>query len=119
MKKKLAGQLVRLFGLLLIVSLRAAAQVPPLPIAPASAAWVPKSIAYVKASNTTHDYQFGYSVAISGDGKTLAVGSVNESSSSKGISGNQKDRAAVDAGAAYVYVLRNGAWTQQAYVKAS
>jgi FG-GAP repeat len=85
----------------------------------APSGWVPKSIAYVKASNTTHDFQFGYSIALSGDGNTMAVGAINESSSSKGINGNQTTQTVKDAGAVYVYVRRNGAWTQQAYVKAS
>jgi FG-GAP repeat len=85
----------------------------------APSGWVPKSLAYVKPSNTTHDQQFGYSVAVSGDGNTLAVGSVNEGSGAKGINGNQADHSTEDAGAAYVYTLRNGAWAQQAYIKAS
>jgi hypothetical protein len=81
--------------------------------------WVPKSIAYIKASNTSHDDQFGYSIALSGDGNTLAVGSVNESSGAKGINGNQADRSALNSGAVYVYTRRGGAWIQQAYIKAS
>ena len=81
--------------------------------------WVPKSIAYIKASNATKDDQFGYAVAVSGDGDTLAVGAVNESSGAKGVNGNQADKSALDSGAVYVYTRNGNAWTQQAYVKAS
>ena len=35
--------------------------------------WLPKSIAYIKASNTGKDNQFGYAIALSADGNTLAV----------------------------------------------
>ena len=36
-----------------------------------------------------------------------------------GVNGNQADNAAVDSGAAYVFVRSGTTWTQQAYVKAS
>ena len=82
--------------------------------------WVPKSIAYIKASNTNEDNQFGYFVALSGDGTTLAVGSINENSAAKGINGNQNDHSATDAGAVYVYTRKpGGPWAQQAYIKPS
>ncbi len=76
--------------------------------------------AYVKASNTgAYDY-FGFDVALSGDGSTLAVGACLESSNALGIDGNQADNSATNAGAVYVYE-RDGmnVWTQSAYVKAS
>ena len=75
--------------------------------------------AYVKASNTDAGDQFGWSVALSHDGSTLAVGAQSEASAATGINGNQADNSAADAGAAYVYVRRGTTWTQQAYVKAS
>lgn len=75
--------------------------------------------AYVKASNTTANAQFGTSLAINGDGTTLAVGAVGESSAATGIGGNQKDNSAPAAGAAYVYTRSGSAWVQQAYIKAS
>src|ERR1700687_2618653 len=59
----------------------------------APSGWIPQSVAYLKASNTTHDFQFGYSIALSGDGNTVAIGSLNESSGAKGINGNQADRS--------------------------
>ena len=75
--------------------------------------------AYVKASNADAGDQFGWSVALSHDGSTLAVGAQSESSGASGIDANQADNTAADAGAAYVFVRRGTTWTQQAYVKAS
>jgi len=59
--------------------------------------------AYVKASNLPEfNDQFGTSVALSGDGNTLAVGARFEDGSSTGIDGTP-DNLAVDAGAVYLY----------------
>ncbi|MCW5977458.1 MAG: hypothetical protein KIT09_05245 [Bryobacteraceae bacterium] len=73
--------------------------------------------AYLKASNTDAGDLFGSSVAISGD--TIVVGAYGEASNAKGINGNQNDNSAPRAGAAYVFVRNGGAWSQQAYLKAS
>src|SRR6266581_2933297 len=87
-----------------------------------------RQTAYIKASNPHMGDHFGNggtllgdSVALSGDGLTLAVGAPNESSGAKGINGNQNDTSVYNAGAVYVFTRRNGTspWTQQAYVKAS
>jgi hypothetical protein len=85
-----------------------------------------KQIAYIKASNATMGDHFGnggtlegHGVALSGDGNTLAVGAPYESSSAKGINGNQADTSLYSAGAVYVFIRNNNAWTQQAYIKAS
>ena len=76
--------------------------------------------AYVKASNTGAGDQFGYSVALSADGNTLAVGAAQESSNATGVGGNQSDDSATNSGAVYVFVRDDtGDWSQQAYVKAS
>jgi hypothetical protein len=73
--------------------------------------------AYLKASNTGADDYFGYSVAVAGD--TVIVGAMGESSNATGVNGNQADNSAPSAGSAYVFVRSAGAWTQQAYLKAS
>jgi hypothetical protein len=73
--------------------------------------------AYLKASNTGADDYFGYAVAVSGD--TVIVGAMGESSGATGVNGNQADNSAPSAGSAYVFVRSAGAWTQQAYLKAS
>ncbi|HYF64984.1 MAG TPA: FG-GAP repeat protein [Herpetosiphonaceae bacterium] len=73
--------------------------------------------AYLKASNTETEDQFGFAVAIDGD--TIVVGALYEDSAATGVNGPQDDNNAKQAGAAYVFVRNNGAWTQQAYLKAS
>ncbi len=75
--------------------------------------------AYVKASNTRATTWFGYSTALSSDGNTLAVGSIDEASASPGINGNQMDASAPGAGAVYVFTRAGTVWSQQAYVKSS
>jgi len=74
--------------------------------------------AYVKASNTEFNDQFGQSLALSGD--TLGVGAAQEASNGTGVnSGAQADNSVSFSGAAYVFTRSNGLWSQQAYVKAS
>lgn len=75
--------------------------------------------AYLKASNTESQDTFGWSIALSGDGNTLAVGALGESSNAIGINGNQSSNAAQRSGAVYVFSRMSGVWFQQAYVKAS
>ena len=75
--------------------------------------------AYVKASNTGADDNFGHSVSLSGDGKIMAVGAYAESSSATGFGGNQADNGASQAGAVYLFARAGGTWLQQAYIKAS
>ncbi|PCH99905.1 MAG: hyalin, partial [Zetaproteobacteria bacterium] len=74
---------------------------------------------YVKASNTGVGDNFGFSVAISGDGNTLAVSAKLEDSFALGINGVQSDNGSVSSGAVYVFTKVNNSWSQQAYVKAS
>ena len=73
--------------------------------------------AYIKASNTGEDDQFGFSLAISTDGNTLAVGAPNEDSNAVTIDGIETDNSAQDAGATYIYTRTGTAWTQQGYIK--
>jgi trimeric autotransporter adhesin len=85
----------------------------------ASFTGTPKAVTYIKASNTKKESQFGYAIALSGDGNTLAVGARFEASAASGIDGNQSDKSAPGAGAVYVFSRRGKAWSQQAYIKAS
>jgi len=89
------------------------------PIRVAGSPWNPKSIASLKASNAQKSGQFGFTVALSGDGNTMAVGSTAEDSAAKGINGNQADHSALNAGAVYVFTRNGSTWVQQAYVKPS
>ncbi|MDX2055726.1 MAG: cadherin-like beta sandwich domain-containing protein [Polyangiaceae bacterium] len=75
--------------------------------------------AYLRGSNTEPVDFFGFSVSLSGNGDTLAVGAPAEDSAAKGVNGSQGDNSALAAGAAYVFTRTGNAWTQQAYVKAS
>jgi cysteine-rich repeat protein len=72
--------------------------------------------AYVKASNTDEGDAFGFTVALSTDGTTLAVGAREEDSAS---AADQGDESAQAAGAVYVFARDAATWSQQAYVKAA
>jgi len=75
--------------------------------------------AYIKASNPDWFDEFATTIALSGDGSTLAVGAHAEASAATGINGNQADNSAGSAGAVYVFTRSGATWSQQAYVKAS
>jgi hypothetical protein len=75
--------------------------------------------AYIKASNTDVDDEFGWSVALSSDGNTLAVGAAFEDSGATGVNGNDSDNSRENSGAVYLYARSGSTWSQQAYVKAS
>lgn len=80
-----------------------------------------EAIGYVKASNTQGGDEFGFSVALSDDGATLAVGAIQEASNATGVNGDQFNDNVPNAGAVYVFArdAGTGAWAQQAYVKPS
>src|SRR5436305_7877705 len=85
-----------------------------------------KQGAYLKASNTEANDHFGnggtlegHGVSLSGDGSTLAVSAPYESSGAKGVNGDQNDNSVYSSGAVYIFVQKNGAWSQQAYIKPS
>ena len=75
--------------------------------------------AYLKASNPGQSDNFGYVVALSRDGNTLAVSAYFEASAATGINSNQKDDSIPQAGAVYVFTRQGAKWSQQAYIKAS
>jgi hypothetical protein len=77
--------------------------------------WVEQ--AYLKASNFDNLDRFGLAVDIDDD--TLVVGAFDEDSGATGVNGLQNDESAGESGAAYVFTRAAGAWTQQAYLKAS
>ncbi len=64
--------------------------------------------AYIKASNTSGGDWFGHAVDVSGD--TLVVGAYQEDGPAD---------VADDTGAVYVFTEVGGAWTQEAYLRAS
>lgn len=75
--------------------------------------------AYIKASNTETNDWFGSSVAVSGDGNTIAVTAILESSNATGIDGDQNNNLSASLGAVYVFTRSGVVWTQQAYIKPS
>ncbi len=75
--------------------------------------------AYVKASNPGLTDNFGYMIALSEDGDTMAVAAPYEASAATGIDGDQSDDSIPQAGAVYVFSRNDDAWAQQAYIKAS
>jgi hypothetical protein len=75
--------------------------------------------AYLKASNTDSQDQFGHAVALSADGNTLAVGALGEDSAGTGINADPHNNDAAESGAIYVFTRTGEAWIQQAYIKAS
>jgi hypothetical protein len=76
--------------------------------------WNPQ--AYLKAANSTAFDGFGSSVALSGDGNTLAVGVVGDDSGFTYIDGSQ---GTADSGAVHVFTRSSGSWSTQAWLKAS
>ncbi len=79
------------------------------------------AIGTVNASNLDSNDLFGQHVALSGDGRTLAVGAPLEDSSETEIDGNEAIdvRPNFNAGAVYIYAVNEtGDWVQQAYIKA-
>lgn len=79
--------------------------------------WMQES--FIKSSNTDFEDVFGVSVAISGDGNTLAIGTGNEDSNATGVNGIQSNNASNNSGAVYIFVRTGGTWIQEAYLKAS
>ncbi|MFN7121249.1 MAG: integrin, partial [Hydrogenophaga sp.] len=73
--------------------------------------------AYIKASNSGEFDWFGYAVALSADGNTLAVTANDEDSSAQGLDDAQDNNATSASGAAYVFRRQGGAWHQSRYIK--
>ena len=80
------------------------------------ATWSQK--AYIKGSNTDAGDLFGYSVGLSDDGNTLAVGAYDEDGSGRSVNPIPDNRRG-GTGAAYVFVRADGVWRQQVYLKGS
>jgi len=76
--------------------------------------------AYIKPSNTEENDNFGWSVSLSSNGNSLAVGSPFEDSSATGIlNANQLNNTALDSGAVYIFNRNSTSWSQNSYIKAS
>ena len=80
-------------------------------------------VGYLKASNAERGDSLGVAVAISDDGKTVIATAQDEDGLSTGINNipgpDYQDDIRPTTGAVYVFVEQDGAWSQQAYIKAS
>jgi hypothetical protein len=74
---------------------------------------------FITGSNTSSEDEFGWGLALSSDGRTLAVGAPGEASSAPGINGDQDDDSLGGSGAVYVFTPQADPWPEQAYIKAS
>ena len=80
----------------------------------ANGSWEQK--AFLKAMNASPEDLFGWDVAVSGDGATVAVTATNEDSSVNGDDASMEQ----NVGAAYVFErIQSSHWEQTAFVKAS
>ncbi len=77
------------------------------------------AIGFIKADSNEAGDWFGWSLALSSDGQTLAVGAPREASQASGVNGDDTDNSVFGAGAVYVFRLNDGLWQQEAYLKAS
>jgi hypothetical protein len=73
--------------------------------------------AYMKAANAHGGMLFGYSVGLSADGGTLAVGAYDERGCSNTVNGSYEMNCG-GTGAAYVFTRNGTDWSQEAYLKA-
>ena len=71
--------------------------------------------AYLKATVAEPYDNFGWCLALSNDGSTLAIGAPGED----GVAGDPSSNASNDSGAVYVFRRSGTAWSQEAYVKSS
>ncbi len=91
--------------------------------------WTYQSTITNPSADLGADDLFGYSVALSDDGATLAIGSPYDDGAGTGVIGPftfdglngplQNTNSSLDSGAAYLYSRDNDNWSQQAYIKAS
>lgn len=82
-------------------------------------ALAPSAIGYFKASNSGKGDLFGSSIAVSGNGNTLAISAPFEDSNATGVNSGIDNKAAKDSGAVYIFTNKNGSWQQEAFIKAS
>ncbi len=73
----------------------------------------------MKASNTDAGDTFGYSVALSSDGATLALGADREASAATGVGGAQAGELRRARRRGLCVHAHRDHWARQAYVKAS
>jgi hypothetical protein len=78
-----------------------------------------KQQARLRASNADVGDAFGERLALSADGRVLAVSAVYEASEAVGLGGEQADNSALSAGAVYRFARDGVRWSQTDYVKST
>jgi hypothetical protein len=78
-----------------------------------------EAVGYFKASNTGSGDMFGYSVALSGDGNTLAVAPSTRTATRRASAATRPTTPPGIGGRGLRVRARRRGWSQQAYVKAS
>lgn len=73
---------------------------------------------FLKASNAERGDFFGNSLALSEDGRVLAVGAPYEDSASRVIDEGLGDNSRSSTGAVYIFERTDGVWVESAYIKA-
>jgi len=76
------------------------------------------AIGRIEARNVDAGDRFGYAIAASADGTTVAIGAPYEDCSCAGVNPPVIDELGTDSGAVYVFVKSASGWTQQAFIKA-
>ncbi len=76
-------------------------------------------VSKIRAPNARANDYFGSSLALAGDGTTLAVGAAGEDSNAVGVDGDKEDDSAESAGAVYVFTRGGAQFDIQAYLKAA
>ncbi len=75
---------------------------------------------HIKARSAEEGDSFGFSVALSADGNTLAAGAIGEDSGIGGINEDQYDDSAPDSGVVYIFARNDQQeWNEQASIKPS
>ncbi|QQR88714.1 MAG: hypothetical protein IPJ88_10745 [Myxococcales bacterium] len=78
------------------------------------------TIGVLNSTNAEPGDYFGFAVASSADGTTVAISARYEGSSATGIDGDGSNNDSPGSGAVYLFTVDDhGEWSQQAYIKAS
>jgi hypothetical protein len=82
-----------------------------------------EQVNYIKSHDPRQGDNFGHAVSIQRDGELagqrLVVGAYQDTNSAVGVNPGSRNEDMPASGAAYVFELRDGGWTQTAYIKAS
>lgn len=81
-------------------------------------AWTQQAELMITVNASSNDY-FGYTLALSSNGDTLAIGTPFEAGAAQGIDAERTEASAPESGAVYVFTRSGSSWEEQSYIKAS